>query len=269
MKRISFISPVEAVRGNLSGKRKLTYAPDNNPAWDVTSGERLYANNYVPRFIGAQRSKDGKTYFTVKTKSAVKMSPAMRLQNALLSASSVIANCIMADLSTLNQLQAMFRISYEFHLGWSFKRWIMASVRTGLSEKNDIFYNAAGMSGIIYKNPYKKSHVNVAIDVPGFPKELVVKFWTQLADNPITFTVAGQTGIAHTGDTFEDVISSNYNNLGMATKTITDGDAVVIGDLYVSWEIGAVEDPYASVLKSDDVTANRSYVLLDEFHSEG
>lgn len=252
MKRISFISPVEAVRGNLSGKRKLTYAPDNNPAWNVTSNERQYANNYVPRFIGAQRSKDGKTYFAIKTKSAVKMSAAMRQQNALLSVSSVIANLIMQNLSTLAQLQAMFAVSYEGQAkGWSFKRWIMASVRSGLNTKSDIFFNAAGQSSIIFENPYKKSHVPTAITLTAFPTELLVKFWTQLADNAITFTVAGQTGIAHSGDTFNDVISGGYNPLGLATV----GQYVALGGQAES----VLYDGEDAVAGAATVTSGKAY----------
>lgn len=245
MKRISFISPVEAVRGNLSGKRKLTYAPDNNPAWNVTSNERQYANNYVARFIGAQRSKDGKTYFAVKTKSAVKMSAAMRLQNALLSVSSVVANLIMQDLSTLAQLQAMYAISYEGQSkGWSFKRWIMASVRSGLSTKNDIFFNAAGMSSIIFANPYKAGHVPTAITLTAFPTELLVKFWTQLATDAITFKVAGQTGIAHSGDMFQFYVDAVYNNLGLKT---------IDGYITLNGENGVLYDGENAITPQDEV----------------
>lgn len=260
MKRISFISPVEAVRGNLSGKRKLTYAPNNNPAWDVESNERQYANNYVPRFIGAQRSKDGKTYFAIKTKSAVKMSAAMRQQNALLSVSSVIANLIQMNLSTLAQLQAMFAISYEGQsLGWSFKRWIMASVRSGLSTKNDIFFNAAGQSSIIFANPYKRNHVPSAIALTTYPIELLVKFWDQLADNPITFKVAGQTGIAHAGDVFEGIIGGSYNNLGL---TETD-DYVTVGG-----ESGYLYDGDTAVTTMTEVVAGKDYAT-GEYPDDG
>lgn len=268
MKRISFISPVEAVRGNLSGKRKLTYAPDNNPAWNVESSERQYANNYVPRFIGAQRSKDGKTYFAVKTKSAVKMSAAMRLQNALLSVASVIANLIMQDLSTLAQLQAMYAISYEGQsLKWSFKRWIMASVRSGLVSKNDIFFNAAGQSSIIFANPYKKSHVQTAIALSAFPIELLVKFWTQLADNAITFTVAGQTGIAHNGDTFGNVIAGSYNVLGLSTGSVAEGMGdVKIGDQYVCLAVGA---DILGIASNVVVEGGVNYILTADPHEHG
>ena len=255
MKRISFISPVEAIRGNLSGKRKLTYAPDNNPAWDVTSNERQYANNYVPRFIGAQRSKDGKTYFAVKTKSAVKMSAAMRQQNALLSVSSVIANIIPMDLSTLAQLQAMFRISYEcVSLKWTFKRWIMASVRTGLKEKNDFFFNAAGQASIIFQNPYKASHVPTAIALTSYPKELLVKFWKELADNAITFTVAGQTGIAHSGQPWVALVETDYNVLGLTVEE--EGNGVLLNDM-------TVYDGDTAVNKGSSIVANKAYTLAE------
>ena len=55
MKRIEFISPVEAMRGNLSRtKQTLLYAENDNPAWDAPVDKRSYARNYQPIFVGAK-----------------------------------------------------------------------------------------------------------------------------------------------------------------------------------------------------------------------
>lgn len=269
MKRIEFLAPVEAMRGNLSGSQKLTYPTQDNSAWDAPSDHRSYATNYNTRYVGSKRSKDGLKYFSVRQRSAVNMTPAMRQQMALLSVSSVIANLIPMNLETLAQLQQMYALSYEGQvLKWTFKRWIMTSVRTGLSEKNDIFFNATGMPSIIYKNPYKSSHVPTAIDVPQFPQELLVKFWNELANTPITFTVAGQKGIAHTGDTFLQIIAAPYNNLGLSHEVVDEYDALKLGDMFVN---KILTEPVIAVTveTSESPTANYNYTLSEQFNAPG
>lgn len=83
MKRIEFIAPVEALRGNMSGKQTLVYAQNDNPAFDAPEG-RQYARNYKPRYIGYRRAKDGRVYFGVKTKSATKVDAASKITMAAL-----------------------------------------------------------------------------------------------------------------------------------------------------------------------------------------
>lgn len=83
MKRIEFIAPVEALRGNMSGAQKLVYAENDNPAFDAPVG-RQYARNYKPRYIGYRRAKDGAVYFGVKRKSATKVDVASKVTMAAL-----------------------------------------------------------------------------------------------------------------------------------------------------------------------------------------
>lgn len=83
MKRIEFIAPVEALRGNMSGKQTLVYALNNNPAYDAPEGLQ-YARNYKPRYIGFRRAKDGAVYFGVKRKSATKVDAASKITMAAL-----------------------------------------------------------------------------------------------------------------------------------------------------------------------------------------
>lgn len=83
MKRIEFIAPVEALRGNMSGSQKLVYAENDNPAYDAPDG-RQYARNYKPRYIGFRRAKDGAVYFGVKKKSATKINKVSKVTMAAL-----------------------------------------------------------------------------------------------------------------------------------------------------------------------------------------
>lgn len=83
MKRIEFIAPVEALRGNMSGSQTLVYAQNDNPAYDAPEG-RQYARNYKPRYIGFRRAKDGAVYFGVKRKTATKINRASKITMAAL-----------------------------------------------------------------------------------------------------------------------------------------------------------------------------------------
>lgn len=155
MRRIEFLAPVEAMRGNLSGNQKLLYPTQDNSAWDSPAGKRNYATNYETRYIGNKRAATGQKYFSVKTKSAVTMSPAMRRANGLLACSSTFADIIRTDLSILSQLQDLFLASYEKSIGWTFKRWISNIVRQGLINKSGAFYfDPAGTPSPSVQNPF-------------------------------------------------------------------------------------------------------------------
>lgn len=91
MKRIEFIAPVEALRGNMSGSQTLVYAENDNPAYDAPEG-RQYARNYKPRYIGFRRAKDGAVYFGVKKKSATKIDAASRITMAAMGTLQTLKN---------------------------------------------------------------------------------------------------------------------------------------------------------------------------------
>lgn len=94
MKRVSFIPGVDGMSGILAGRAgKLVYPSNDNKAFDAPDG-RQYARNYGSRIVLAQRVKDGKAYFMVKTKSAVNMNDAARRRQAAL-------GCVMSLISSL------------------------------------------------------------------------------------------------------------------------------------------------------------------------
>lgn len=96
MKRIEFIAPVEALRGNMSGSQTLFYATNDNPAYDAPEG-RQYARNYKPRYIGFRRAKDGAVYFGVKRKSATKIDKAAKITMAALGTIQDLKNTFKDD----------------------------------------------------------------------------------------------------------------------------------------------------------------------------
>lgn len=221
MKRIEFIAPVEAMRGNLSrGKQTLLYAENNNPAWDAPVDKRSYARNYQPVFVGAKRSSDGHKYFSVKTKTATLITAAAKLNMALLAASSEMANVIKRDMQLLTGLQALFVANHPN--GWSFKRWLMYYVREGLKTKRHISFPAyQSLASIIVVNPYITATApSTAVDVSMyFPLDLIYKFALQLGD----------ADLAKFPLTFNDVTYEIFNFVG---KTWEENRSVASGVLH-------------------------------------
>lgn len=93
MKRIEFIAPVEALRGNMSGSQTLVYAENDNPAYEAPDG-RQYARNYKPRYIGFRRAKDGAVYFGVKRKSATIVDAVSRITMASMGTLQTLKNTL-------------------------------------------------------------------------------------------------------------------------------------------------------------------------------
>ena len=253
MKRIEFIAPVEAMRGNLSGnKTPLVYNPDNNPAWGAPNDVRSYALNYQPQFIGAKRS-NGLKFFQVKTRSAVTMTSAMREQCALLSAQSGVSYQIQHTIEGLADVQEQYEHSQYKEFGWTFNRYLQTFIRAGLREKTpSFFFNAAGFSSVRYNNPFTKSTIPGSIDIE-LSSDILVKFWMQLADDPILYKIDDLLGVAHDGETFGDVVNSDHNIFGFTTETIRGNTYIKKGNLYVKakdmddpsdpWIFVGVRDP--------------------------
>lgn len=235
MKLIEFISPVEAMRGNLSRtKQTLLYAENDNPAWDAPVDKRSYARNYQPIFVGAKVAKSGRKYFAIKTKTAITITAAAKTRMALLAASSEIANVISRDLRIFPALEELYAANHP--VGWSYKRWQMNYIRQGLANKTAItFPGYEQLAAVFIKNPYINSvQPSSAIDISEFyPTELLVKFWTQLANDPIVFKVGDLTGIAHSGDEFVNVFGSSYNVLDLTSAEVGGSAYVNKGDLWL------------------------------------
>lgn len=239
MRRIELIAPFSAARGNLSGKQTLLYPTKNNAAWESPSNKRNYATNYTARYIGAVRSRDGRSYFAVKKRSAITMSPAMRHQQALIGGAKVVCDWIMHDGAHIQQLQALYLRSQIYRDGGSLYKYVNAGVRYSLNLKmSGIYLNGDGsQSSLIYQNPWISSTAPgtpIAITIPA---DILAKFWMQLANNPFEFTVNGAIGVAHTNDIFSSVINSAYNVLGLRMDA---QEKVKLGELFVSFNEGGI-----------------------------
>lgn len=252
MRRIKFIEPVESLRGNLSSNQKLLYPTHNNSAWDSPSNKKNYATNYRPSYIGAQRAKDGRTYFSVKVRSAVNMTDAVRMQQALLGASVSLTSSMQKSLPIQTNLQAAYRRAVRLGLTTkNMTKWIQEQTAIYLENQSDIYFNLDS-SVFIVENPFVKNHESGAVAITSLNNDVLIKFWAQLATTPLFFTVNGSKGIAHTGDDFQAVAASSYNVLG-----ITATGMVKIGNQWI-------KDSDGQYVNGDDtITANGVYTLTN------
>lgn len=217
MKRIRFIEPVDALQGKLTGNRKLTYPTRNNSAWAAPTG-KSFATNYRPSYIGNYRVKDGVTYFSTKVRSSVTMNDATRLAQALLGASASITASMLKNPQILSFVQTAYQINQPE--GLTLNKFCQAEVRASLESNTDFAFIASGGWNYV-ANPYLKEHHSGAIAITGLNKDNLVKFWSQLAPNPITFTIDGNSGVAHAQEAFGQIITSGYNVLNL-TKVTTN-----------------------------------------------
>jgi len=257
MRSIEFLAPVEAMRGNLSGKQTLKYPTKDNSAWQAPSGVRSYARNYATRYIGSKRAADGRKFFSVKQRSAVFNSPAQRQAQALLGASKAIADFIMFNLAWYPQLIDMFKgyrnQGLQYQPAWSpedmkstadasIRHYLMRNIRDLMLIPKNTQFTIQPQSGadIVVNNPWCFDNDN-GTKVSNF-SNLLVKFWQQmtLGSKPIYFNVAGLTGISLDDSNFSEIISQNgdsfnyaINILGLTTETIGQGQYVKKGDMFL------------------------------------
>lgn len=202
MKRIEFIAPVEAMRGNLSGNQKLTYGENQKAAYDGEVGKVEYANAYSPRFVGAKRSKDGYKYFQVRTKSAVGLTVKSKSAMALLGGSSLCYLYVSKDLINLNAFQAAFRAARETDASLTFRKWLQGICYEMLAMKQ----GRVEVGDVELLNPFgTTASQGEGESLPELPHDKFVKFFPELymsqgtgenATYPIVFQVDGRVMVS-------------------------------------------------------------------------
>lgn len=215
MKRIEFIAPVEAMRGNLSGAQKLQYPIDNQGAYEGPAGTVNYARNYSPRFIGAKIAKSGKKYFAVRTKTANHLTVKSKQAMALMGGTGAIVASILRDKTAeiYTNLYGAWVKAQE--LGGStstFRQFLSGSIRRMLIQKSASYHVQVGEFGQDIDNPWNTTKPNPNVSIS---QAILVKFWGELAAKAIVIDVEGLKLIAHSGDTFQNVIESGYNVMNL------------------------------------------------------
>lgn len=262
MKRITVAYPFEDVRGKLAGKQVLEYAENNNPAFEAPAG-RQYARNYKACMIACKRSATGKTYFQIKTKTATKINAGSKLRMALLGGTGACRAAILTNSTYRAAVENVYAAAKAQGTtsAKTLEKYVYDVIYSALHAKSImISFTATGTQSLIIQNPwvYTNQAGGQAINIK---TDILVKFWPELAKNPVIFSVSGLKGVAHAGDTFGNVIVSNYNVLGMTKVAFEDyGDVAKIGDLFVVEVQGQLN---VAQLMSDEVDGNIPYELSD------
>lgn len=234
MKRIEFIAPVEAMRGNLSGRQKLVYAEHDNPAWEAPDG-RQYARNYKPRFIGAKRAKDGATYFSTRTKHAINNSPLSRTAQGALAATNAFYHCVMHDLSLVGKMLQLYDLSTAKANGESMFKYFADVCDNALRNKfatiSYMEHDGSSVVNAAIDNPFRKGQAgNNLVDYNGMLNDVLLKFWTSMGtDDNLRFMIDGFDGVFFNGETWTQLVESNHNVIGLAASATN----VKLGDMWV------------------------------------
>lgn len=262
-KRIEFIAPVAAVRGNMSGKQKLLYAQNDNPAYNAPEGKVSYARNYRPSYIGAKLSSTGQCYYTTRTKNAVNLTTKQKTAMAVYGGSfALIGSLIAQDETTVNSYYSRYVAMVDAGLfAGTFRQYLTKVISSAIKSKADtIRFTAPGVPAISFSNPWTSNGWDVNIKPT---KETFVKFFGVNSRNGIYFKVDGATGVATQGWTFDDFIQTDWNVLGLTVGTVAEGlGNLMLNGMYVctvneQGELVGVSD-------SNDVIEDYNYVLSAE-----
>lgn len=252
MKRIEFIAPVEAMRGNLSGKQELMYPTADNKAYESPESQRNYARNYRPSFVGAKRASDGLKYFAVKTKSAVGMTAASKLAMAALGGAASMAAYFTKKNSsqTARKMFESFKNARanELITQKSVRAWLTALFCEGLKKKAALInvpiidVNGEVQETLHVDNPWQVGDLQGDV-LANIPDDVRVRFWGVLSTDGIYFQVEGAgKGIAIDQMPFSDFAAPKYIGMNVLNLNVT-GEWVKSGNSYLLDEDGAYIAP--------------------------
>lgn len=194
-KRIEFIAPVEAIRGQLSGRQNLLYAENDNKAYEGPVGSKNYARNYTPRFVGAKIASSGKKYFSVRTKSCNHLTAKAKKAMALLGgAGALYAGILAAKGTTYANLYAQWIELTAMGETRSFRTCIMAAIRVALQSGAENVIYAGPRGAVTFKNPWYDGTMTSDAMVSDL---ILTKFWMELAPGAFSVTINGLTGFGN------------------------------------------------------------------------
>ena len=219
MKRIEFIAPVEAMRGNLSGSQDLNYGANDGRAYDQEVGKQTAANNYDPRFVGAKRSRDGLKYFQVRTKNTIGLTQKSKAAMALLAGSAACFLAASKNVAILTRLQVAFDAAKESDASLTWRKWLQGIMYEMLALKLNSITISSSVGDVVIKNPW------LAIDGAGtnldISHDVLIKFWTVLSVDGITFEVNGKKGIGWLDNGFDSIVGTPINVLNLKIQAST------------------------------------------------
>lgn len=293
-KRIEFIAPVEAMRGNLSGRQDLLYAENDNKAYYGPVGSVNYARNYTTRFIGAKRASDGRKYFSVKTKTANHLTPAAKYAMALLGGTGAIVASIMRNKTMTPYVEAYAQWIELQNLGSTstFRETLTAWVRQGLATKSATIAFAGPRSVYRFINPWISMGEYGQTPGAEISNATIWKFAEELGPSNIALIEITYTGAAGTNLKVQKYVATDetfaaqftqggkmYNslmNLGMVDGLLGAASFQVPANQQVKLGVGTttllqtvpvwsvVDTEETAVQSSDEPTTDLRYVAHAE-----
>lgn len=218
-RRISYIAPIESMSGNISGGQELEYPTNDNKAWDAPEDGASYARNYKPRYVAAVRRSDGRLYFAVKSKTAVRINNDTRMTMAVLGGFGAIYAGIMNDNGLKTALINLYlpqKAAGSF--SGTFREFIAEKVVPMLQNRQvAAAFPAYTMPGGIVVPSVTIRSPWFDTDVTGSEvavlKKTVVKFWDQL-NAGVDYYVGKHKGISPAGmpsdTTFEGLMTTVF-----------------------------------------------------------
>lgn len=254
-KKIEYAPGFPMLRGNISGHQKLEYAENDNPAYNSPVGSRNYARNYRASIIVNKRASSGAYYYGVKTKSAIGMTTRSKNMMALMGGAGAIYSMLVKNPTFKAAMVSIWEHDrqYSTYADYTFRKYWIETIRSLLRNRQDR-YNRIVTASLTFYNPWVyRDSITYSISM-----EIIAKFWTMLADNPITYTVEGALGVAHTGDTWHEVIDECYNVFGMRAVAGDRLVYVVRDNMYLQLDGGIYVDA------DDEVINGGSYYWTSE-----
>lgn len=265
MKRIEFIEPVAAMRGNMSGNQVLTYPTNDNSAWDAPDNRRNYAKHYTPRYIGAKKASNGLKYFAVKTRTATFLSPKARRAMAVFGGTGAIyANIINNAGQLYSDCLAYYNKTLEFGNKKTFRNTICDIIRDMLQNRKTTGYRIVSGVSVSIDNPWLQASTAgspLNVDVPRailtkFALQLgpvgLAEFKLQYGDSDYTFyNIAGKTWTENRNNT-----DGLLNNLNLSAIFVADGSTTV-GTFSVA------ASPVTAMIQGGDLNGVPVYVIQD------
>lgn len=187
MKKIEFIAPVEAMRGNLSGNQELTYGENQKSAYEQEVGKTTAANAYSPRFVGAKRSRDGQKYFQVRTKTSVGLTTKSKHAMALLAGSAACFLSASKNLMIITDLQVAFVAAKQTDPSLTWRKWLQGLFYEMLANK---LQSITIGDDCVINNPWVTGGAGVDLTIS---PAILVKFAGELADPSIFQVTIGDT----------------------------------------------------------------------------
>lgn len=231
MKRIEFIAPVEAMRGNLSGAQVLKYPTQDNKAYDGPLGNVNYARNYTPRFVGAKIASSGQKYFTTRTKSANHLTAKSKHAMALMGGAGAMIAVILRDKSAA--VYTGLRIQYlklqELGSTKTFRKYLSDGLMEMLSKKQASYTFAGPATPVVVQNPWVSTYT---LNVP-VSQLILFKFWTELNNEPISFKVESDKLLGKDSMNWGDFIMSQFNTIGLTAEDEEINAYIKKGNEYV------------------------------------